>query len=94
MRAGHPPFGEAKEDDRYYELLMSNRQDLFWRAHSRNKEPGYFSPEFMDLVTLMLAHQPHQRLGMADIIAHPWLSGDGMASESQILKSFSAGSRF
>jgi len=34
MRSGHPPFGRATEDDRYFQLLATNRSDLFWKAHS------------------------------------------------------------
>ena len=33
MRAGHPPFSQASEEDRYFQLLASNRTDLFWKAH-------------------------------------------------------------
>ena len=30
MRAGHPPFGIASDDDNYYKMLAMNRPDLFW----------------------------------------------------------------
>ena len=53
MRAGHPPFGIASEDDSYYKMLVNNRPDLFWQAHimSSNKPANYFSDEFKDLIT-------------------------------------------
>lgn len=56
MRAGNPPFIQASEDDSYYQLLASNRTDLFWRAHlqSSNKDADYFSEEFKDLISSML----------------------------------------
>ena len=56
MRAGNPPFIQASEDDSYYQLLASNRTDLFWRAHlqSSNKGADYFSEEFKDLISSML----------------------------------------
>lgn len=34
MKSGHPPFTQASEDDRYYQLIATNRSDLFWKAHS------------------------------------------------------------
>ena len=52
--AGHPPFNLAKENDNYYRLIALQRADLFWKAHSNNKAPGFFSEEFKDLITSML----------------------------------------
>ena len=80
MRSGHPPFlSQASEDDRYYNLLATNRSDLFWKAHSQSqrKGEGYYSDDFKDLITCMLQFHPHQRLCIADLVGHPWLtSGD------------------
>ena len=30
MKAGHPPFSCARDEDRHYQLLAHNRSDLFW----------------------------------------------------------------
>jgi len=91
MRAGYPPFGKAAEDDQYYQLLATNRSDLFWRAHMNagNKPEGYFSEEFKDLVTCMLQLRPHQRLCIADIVGHPWLSTGETATAERIRQEFS-----
>jgi serine/threonine protein kinase len=61
MRSGHPPFSQASEEDRYYQLLATNRSDLFWKAHSNSqrKGEGYYSEDFKDLITCMLQFHPH-----------------------------------
>lgn len=84
MRSGHPPFSQASEEDRYYQLLATNRSDLFWKAHSNSqgKGQGYYTEEFKDLITCMLQFHPHQRLCIADLVGHPWLiSGDTASTE-------------
>ena len=84
MRSGHPPFSQASEDDRYYQLLATNRSDLFWKAHSNSqgKGAGYYTEEFKDLITCMLQFHPHQRLCIADLVGHPWLvSGDTASAD-------------
>ena len=93
MRSGHPPFGRATEDDRYFQLLATNRSDLFWKAHSQSaqKGPNFYSEEFKDLITCMLQFHPHQRLCIADIVGHPWLSeteSHPIATEEQIRAEF------
>lgn len=88
MYCGHPPFSMANESDAYYKLLATQRADMFWRAHQHNKEPGFFSEEFMDLITAMFQLQPHNRLCMTDVIAHPWLLGE-YPSEEEVLGEFS-----
>lgn len=36
----------------------------------------------------MLQQQPHMRLGIADLVAHPWLLGGGTATEDEIREEF------
>ena len=90
MRSGHPPFAQASEDDRYYQLLATNRSDLFWKAHSNSqrKGEGYYSEEFKDLITCMLQFHPHQRLCLADIVGHPWCVGGPESTAEQIREEF------
>ena len=54
LYAGHPPFEKAHVNDSYYKLLVTNRADLFWKNHSRNKPADFFSDDFKDLITNML----------------------------------------
>jgi serine/threonine protein kinase len=84
MYAGHPPFEKAHQNDSYYKLLITNRADLFWKNHSRNKPENFFREEFKDLITNMLQYSPNMRLGLVDIIGHPWMSAGPIATDEQI----------
>ena len=56
MVAEHPPFTTAQSSDPFYKMIASNRADLFWKYHTKNK-PGqekFFSEEFKDLIQSML----------------------------------------
>ena len=90
MYSGHPPFGAANETDNFYKLLATNRSDLFWKAHSNSsrKPEGFYSNEFKDLITCMLQFHPHQRLCIADIIGHPWLANEEIASADEVRAEF------
>ena len=37
--------------------------------------PGYFSEEFKQLISSMLAFNTHERLSLPDLIGHPWMQG-------------------
>ena len=77
MVTQHPPFTRAEPNDPFYRLICANRADLFWKAHSKNKEGGldFFSESFRNLITSMLQFDPAHRPSMADVKAHPWLQG-------------------
>lgn len=40
MVAQHPPFTTAQPSDPFYRCLASNRADIFWKTHSKNKPGG------------------------------------------------------
>jgi len=48
---------------------------------SSNKPANYFSDDFKDLITSMLAPRAAQRLCIADIAGHPWMCGDYATAE-------------
>ena len=52
----HPPFSRGEPSDSFYKFLCANRDDIFWKAHSKNKPNGmaYFSNDFKNMVTAML----------------------------------------
>ena len=88
MYSGSPPFGQAHpERDQYYKLLCTDRQQLFWDAHERNKpiEEGqvtFYNNEFKDLIITMLSLKANERLTLEQIKQHPWYNGplvDGSA---------------
>ena len=54
---------------------------MFWLEHQSNREEGYFSEDFKDLLTVMLDFNPNNRLCMADVIGHPWMSGEVATKE-------------
>ena len=80
--SGTPPFGKADpKSDPHYKLLCAGRQDVFWKAHERNKpkvegRDTFYSEQFRDLINSMLALDPNQRLSIEQIKAHPWYNGE------------------
>jgi CRISPR/Cas system-associated endonuclease Cas3-HD len=68
-------------------LIATNRADLFWKSHSKNKAENFYSESFKDLITNMLQTMANQRLSMADIIGHPWMLGK-IADASQVRQEF------
>lgn len=77
MVAQHPPFNAASSKDPHYKLLSTNRHDVFWKIHTKRKPGGvdFFSEDFRDLVSSMLAYNPHERPSLAEIKSHPWFNG-------------------
>lgn len=63
MVAQHPPFTTAQPGDPFYRCLAANRGDIFWKTHCKSKPNGmaFFSEEFKDLVSQMLALDPNNR---------------------------------
>ena len=61
MKSGHPPFNKAHKTDPYYKLFMK-KPKKFWRFHAKSKSKGYYSEEFMDLITKMFSYDPKNRL--------------------------------
>ena len=59
-----------------YKYIINHRYDIFWKSMYQIHKPGHFSEEFMELINCMLDYHPSKRLLMADIISHPWLSGE------------------
>ena len=52
-----PPFMEANERDPNYHDLIT-RPKIFWRKKEAKKPSGFFSEDFKDLMTKMLAEKP------------------------------------
>lgn len=60
MYSGTPAFGLAKPSDPYYRLMCTNKHNIFWGAHSRNrkKKLEFFTEDFRDLINAMIAFDP------------------------------------
>ena len=82
MYSGHPAFGEASDADNFYKLLMTDRSDLFWKAHSnpQRKPAGFYSEDFKDLMNTLIHPNAGLRLSVADIVGHPWLTQGDIAT--------------
>jgi serine/threonine protein kinase len=89
LKAGYQPFKVANVMDEHYKLLAMNRSDLFWAEHSKYFTTGFFTEEFKSLVTSLLQMDPCHRLGIMDIVAHPWIVNTAMATEAEAREEFS-----
>lgn len=74
--------------DPHYKYFEMDKPQIFWEAHKSVHEPGFFSEEFIDLMTNMLAYDPSARLSIAEIIGHPWMQMGPMATHEQVVADF------
>ena len=74
MVSQHPPFNTAQPSDPYYKCIGGGKYETFWNAHSRNKEEGFYSVDYKDMVTRMLALDPKKRLTMDEVRNHAWFT--------------------
>ena len=72
--AQHPPFVKPDPKDKHYNTICANRDDLFWKWHTKNKEGGidFFSESFRSLISMMLSLDPIARPTIAEIQSHEW----------------------
>lgn len=84
MTTGVPPFRSATLEDPHYRLLCINRIEDFWAAHSQGRPRGFFSTEFKDLITSMLAPSPYLRPALAEIVFHPWFLSCETSSHKEV----------
>jgi len=79
--SGTPPFAKADpKADPHYKLIVANRQDVFWKAHERNKpkiegRDTFYSEEFKDMLNAMLALDANNRPTIEQIKSHAWYNG-------------------
>ena len=83
MLSQNPPFGKADPNDPYYKLLYT-LDERFWAMHSRGKPPGFYSAEFRNLITRMLALEPSRRFSLEEIRATPWYAGPTASVEEVV----------
>ena len=62
MAVGTPPFTRATKNDPYYKLIAEENYNGFWKAHARFFPSGFFTNDFKDLLSRMLAYNPDNRL--------------------------------
>lgn len=81
MLSRHPPFVKASSTDYYYKYFPQNKSKKFWDAHSKAKEPGYYSADFMHFFNSLMQFEPTQRPSIQEILHHPWLQGETLSHE-------------
>jgi serine/threonine protein kinase len=77
MTTQHPPFIRAEPSDKYFKKIYDGNWNKFWEVHDEEK----LSASFIDLMTKMLAFNPHERLTMKQIKEHEWFNGPVPSSE-------------
>lgn len=87
MFAGNPPFEKATPNDPYYKIIKERKYDIFWKAHSRKRPPGFFSENFKDLFVKLVAFEPTERPTIEQIASHPWIK-DAVCTHSEIKNEF------
>jgi len=77
MMSGSPPYqGEEIQDkEPWFKCLVKKQYETFWKLHSRNKLPGFYSEDFKNLIQSMIALNPAERVSLAGIKDHPWYKG-------------------
>lgn len=87
MLSQNPPFSRAEPNDPFYKMFVNNQVDKFWSTHGRHKGPTFYSEEFKNLLTTMVAYDPTMRLSLSELKAHPWCAGP-VAGEEDIESEF------
>ena len=87
LHAGKFPFEKASPTDAVYSAIVNQKMDLFWQHHKSIKPEGFYSDEFVDLISLMLEAEPAFRLSILDAASHPFMQGE-MPSEEEVRSEF------
>lgn len=64
MYSGGPPFYRAYLRDEYYECIIYENYDEFWRNHCLYRPNGFYTEEFKSLINKMLCVKPGDRYTM------------------------------
>lgn len=63
------PFKEAKKDEYFYNLLLNNKLDQYWKKVGGNN----LSDEFKDLILKMFSYDGSKRPTINELKEHPWI---------------------
>jgi len=90
LLAGHPPFAQANyKRDHWYNLIAQEKYDQFWALYEKNRPAGFYSADFKNLISAMLSFNPSMRPSMADVVAHPWVKSDNVATHDEVINDLS-----
>ena len=73
LATGKAPFIAATPTQGFYKFIAMNQSAKFWQAHEKKTK---LSPELKDLLGAMFAFDPTHRLTIAEVLSHPWMTGD------------------
>ncbi|CAM9576176.1 unnamed protein product, partial [Hapterophycus canaliculatus] len=71
MLSGNLPMEKAEANHWWFDVLNTGRTDLFWEAHERTG--SHVPSEAKDLISAMLTVNPSSRIGVDQIMNHPYL---------------------
>lgn len=63
------PFKEAKKDEYFYNLLLNNKLETYWKKVGGNN----LSDEFKDLILKMFSYDGTKRPTIEELKEHPWI---------------------
>ena len=73
MLTGFPPYDQASRTDQRFQLIISGRL-----AEQLRNWDILLSDDAYDLMQKMLQLHPKQRLTLAQVLAHPWVTDDNV----------------
>ena len=73
MLTGFPPYDQASRTDQRFELIVSGRL----MDQLRNWDI-FLSDEAGDLMQSMLRLDPRERLNLAEVLSHPWVTNENV----------------
>jgi len=73
MVVGSPPFEKASVQDIRYRLIIKQQFSIFWKQFEARGRS--FSEDFKNLINVMFAFEPTERLSICEIASHPWWHG-------------------
>ena len=89
MTVGHAPFGRADPRDSFYRFICKNREDLFWKYHTKymesKNEEFSLSKELRELIGKMLSAGAAERISLKDLKASAWYN-EPLPTREELMK--------
>lgn len=83
MLVGSPPMAQAAPMDWWFDRLLAEQHDLFWRAH---QQTGHvLSDSAKDLILKLLTPDSKKRLTLAEVKEHAWFKDDDCCTETEAI---------
>jgi serine/threonine protein kinase len=64
------PFKEAKKEEYFYNLILNNKLETYWKKVGGNN----LSDDFKDLILKMFSYDGSKRPTIDELKAHPWIN--------------------